>query len=182
VHEVAQAANPAARVVYVDIDPVAVAHSKAILAGNPKATAIRGDVRVPEEILGHPETTGLLDFSLPVAIVLANVLHFVTDDDATYAAVRRYRQGMVPGSFLVVVHGSPEAMPSGELKAVRESAARMAPTRLRTREEILSFFDGLDLVEPGLVLIPLWRPEGPDDLGLDKPEIGLGLAGVGRKP
>jgi hypothetical protein len=182
VHEVAQAANPDARVVYVDLDPVAVAHSLAILAHNQKATAIRGDVRAPDDILDHPDVRRLLDFGRPVAIILAALLHWVPDDATAYAVVRRLREAMAPRSFLVIAHAVPETQPADRAQKLAEAVARVQSTKVRSAEEILLFFEGLELVEPGLVLTPLWRPEGPDDLGLDRPEISLCVAGVGRKP
>ncbi len=181
VHEVAQGANPAARVVYVDIDPVAVAHSQAILAGNANAAAIRGDVRAPEEILSHPDVTRLLDLSRPVAIVMAALLHWVPDDVQAYAVVRRLREAMVPGGYLVIVHGVPDTQPQEVADRLNKAVEQVTLSKNRTPAEILPFFEGTELVEPGLVLTPLWRPEGPDDVGLDKPEIGLCMAGVGRK-
>ena len=181
VHEVAQGANPAARVVYVDIDPVAVAHSKAILAGNANAAAIRGDVRAPEEILSHPDVARLLDFSRPVAIVMAALLHWVPDDAQAYAVVRRLREVTVPGSYLVIAHGVQDTQPQELAERLNKAVDRVTQVKNRTPAEILPFLEGTELVEPGLVLTPLWRPEGPDDVGLDKPEIGLCMAGVGRK-
>jgi SAM-dependent methyltransferase len=182
VHEVAQSANPAARIVYVDIDPIAVAHSRAILVANPRATAIREDVRAPDHILRDPEVTKLLDFGRPIAIVLATVMHYVPDDAQAYAAVRRLREAMAPGSFLVIAHGTPEMQTADREKQLAEAIQRITTTKVRTADEILLFFEGLELVEPGLVLTPLWRPEGPDDVGLDTPELSLSLVGVGRKP
>jgi SAM-dependent methyltransferase len=181
VHEIAQGANPATRVVYADIDPVAVAHSKAILAGNANAAAIRGDVRAPEEILSHSDVTRLLDFSQPVAIVMAALLHWVPDDAQAYAVVRRLRDAVVPGSYLVIAHGVPDTQPQELAERLNKAVDKVTVAKNRTPAEILPFFEGTELVEPGLVLTPLWRPEGPDDVGLDKPEIALCMAGVGRK-
>jgi len=182
VHEVAQSAIPSARVVYVDVDPIAVAHSRAILVDNPRATAIRGDVRAPDDILNHAEVKELLDLSRPIAIVLATVMHYVPDDALAHAVVRRLREAMAPGSFLVIAHGTPETQTAEREKQLAEAIQRITTTKQRTAEEVLPFFEGLELVEPGLVLTPLWRPEGPDDVGLDTPELGLSLVGVGRKP
>lgn len=181
VHEIAQAANPEARVIYVDIDPIAVAHSKAILAGNPLATAIRGDVRAPEGILSHPGVRGLLDFCRPVAVVMVALLHWVPDDAQAYAAVGRFREAMAPGSYLVIAHGVPEAQSQETAERLSKTVEKVTSSKNRTRAEIVPFFEGMELVEPGLVLTPLWRPEGPDDLGLDRPERGLCMVGVGRK-
>lgn len=182
VHEVAQSVIPSARVVYVDIDPIAVAHGRAILVDNQRATAIRGDVRAPDDILNHAEVKELLDMSRPIAIVLATVMHYVPDDALAYAVVRRLREAMAPGSFLVIAHGTPETQTAEREKQLAEAVQRITTTKVRTAEEILPFFEGLELTEPGLVLTPLWRPEGPDDVGLDRPELSLSLVGVGHKP
>jgi hypothetical protein len=182
VHEVAQSTNPAARVVYVDIDPVAVAHSQTMLSGNPQAAAIRGDLLWPDQILDHPDVRRLLDLSRPLGLLLTAVIHWIPDDGMAYASVRRLREAMTPGSFLALLHGVPEVQPADRERELAETAQRVATSKLRTPEEILSFFEGLELVEPGLVLTPLWHPEGPDDVGLDEPAMALALAGVGRKP
>jgi len=181
VHEVAQGANPAARVVYVDIDPVAVAHSKAILADNPLAAAIRGDVRAPEGILGNADVRRLLDFGRPVATVMAALLHWVPDDSLAYSVVRRFREEMVPGSYLIILHGVPEVQSAETAERLKEAVDKVTSTKNRTPAEIMPFFEGMEMVDPGLVLTPLWRPEGPDDIGLDRPEISLCMVGIGRK-
>lgn len=182
VHEVAQRANPAARVVYVDSDAVAVAHSEAILRGNAHATAIRADARRPEQILDHPEVRRLLDFRQSVAVLLAAVLHFVTDDEEAYRLVRVLREALAPGSYLAISHGTDENVPP----AISAQLARLYvrttnPARVRSRDEIERFFAGLELVEPGLVYVPLWRPTAADDLFLAQPERSVHYGGVGRK-
>jgi len=107
VHEIAQDVDPACRVVYVDMDPVAVSEGLEILDGNKNATSIRGNVLDIPAILSHPRVAELIDFSEPVAIILCAVLHFVTDDDAAYAAVDRLRSVSAPGSYLILSHGTP---------------------------------------------------------------------------
>ena len=183
VHEVAQRANPAARVVYVDIDPIAVAHSEAILVDNPNAAAIQGDVRQPDSILDHATVQELLDFSRPMGILLLTVVHYVVDDEKAYGAVRTLRDALAPGSYVAISHLSYDGVPREIAEPIRQLGARSAiSSQARSRAEILSLFDGLELVEPGLVRAPLWRPEGPDDVLLDKPERVPGWVGVGRKP
>jgi SAM-dependent methyltransferase len=182
VHDIAQAVNPSARIAYVDIDPIAVAHGRALLADNPAATAIRYDLRHSGQILEDPEVLSLLDFSRPLAVVLVAVLHFVVEDDQAYAAVTRLRQALAPGSYLIILHAVPDAQPGGSSDEVGRAYRPVSSSRSRYPEEILPFFAGLDLLEPGLVLTPLWRPEGPDDLGLATPDMGLTMAAVGRKP
>ncbi len=182
VHEVAQQANPAARVVYVDVDPVAVAHSRSMLQDNPNATIIRGDVGQPAQILNHAEVRKLLDFSRPVGVLLVAVLHYITDDEMAYGAVRTLRDALAPGSYVVVSHASFEgAAPEAYEQISRLYAQSTAQNRVRSRAEIERFFDGFELVEPGLVRCPLWRPESPDDVLLDRPEWFMGFCGVGRK-
>ena len=183
VHEIAQRANPSASVVYVDNEPIAVTHSRTILQDNPKATVIQADIRQPEVILGHPETQRLLDFNKPTAVLLLSVLLFVTDDEEAYRVVRSVRDALVPGSFIAISHPtSDETPPEQTEKAERLYAAIGAPVRVRSYNEVERFFEGLELLEPGLVHIPLWRPEGPDDLFLENPELSGYYGGIGRKP
>jgi hypothetical protein len=182
VHEIAQAANPAAHVVYVDIDPVAVMHSRAILKDNPNATAIQADARQMDQIINHAEVRGLLDFGRPVAALLVALLHAIPEDEGAYGAVRTLRDALAPGSYMVISHSTLEGVPE-EIKRLQKLFAHSgSPTNLRSFAEIRRFFDGLELVEPGLVYYPLWRPEGPDDDLLDCPERCTASAGVGRKP
>jgi hypothetical protein len=178
VHEVAEAVNPAVRVVYVDIDPIAVAHSRAMLEDHPRATAIRADVREPEMILDHPEVRSLLDFDRPLGLLLVTILHYVVDDTKALELMRTFYDFMVPGSYCVIAHSCGE--PQGKLR-MREVFSRVTSTKARTRAQILQLFDGFELVEPGLVQTPLWRPEGPDDIFLDQPEKALTLAGAALK-
>lgn len=176
VHEVAQAVVPDARVVYVDVDPVAVAHGRALLVDNPYATAIRGDVRQPAEILNDPQVTEMIDFSRPVAVLLIAVLHFVPDADKPAGIVEYLREQLAPGSFLVLSHGCREAEPdvADEVKQVYRNTA--TPLSLRDRSEIARFFTGFELVEPGLTWVTAWRAE--DSAEPERREI---LAGVGLK-
>jgi len=183
VHEVAHKVNPATRVVYVDIDPIAVAHSRAMLKDNPNATAIQGDARRLDRILAHEEVKDLLDFSQPVAALFLLILHVISDDEEAYGAVCTLRDALAPGSYIAISHGTRENAPPGVIEQLEKlGAGSPNPPRYRSRAEILQFFDGLELVEPGLVYMPLWRPEGPDDVFFDEPEQSLGFGGVGRKP
>jgi SAM-dependent methyltransferase len=186
VHEVAQQANPSARVVYVDNEPVAVRHSLTILEDNSNATAILGDMRQPELILNHPETERLLDLNKPTAVLLLSVLLFVTDDEEAYRIVRVYRDALAPGSYIAITHPTEEDVPPEKLEQARKLyaiyAAMGTPVNIRSYAQIERFFEGLELIEPGVVRVPLWRPEGPEDLLLDKPESAGYYGGVGRKP
>jgi SAM-dependent methyltransferase len=182
VHEVAQAGNPTARVVYVDIDPVAIAHSRAILQDNPNATAIRGDLRQPDQVLTHAEVRNLLDLDQPVGVLLISVLHYLTDDDEAYGAVRALRDAVAPGSYLAIGHASFEGAERETYERVSDDYRKStADNKMRSYAQIQQFFEGFELIEPGLVRPPLWRPEGPDDVFLDQPERLMGFGGVGRK-
>jgi hypothetical protein len=183
IHEMAAAANSEARVVYVDIDPVAIAHSQAILQGNRHAIAIQGDLHQPEQILDRPEIRNFLDFHKPIALLLYSTLNYITANEAAYHAVQFLRAALAPGSYLVIGHGSLDETPAGVVERVSKIYARStAANRVRSRAEIMRFFEETELVEPGLVLVPLWRPDGPDDLGLDQPGTSLALVGVGYIP
>ncbi len=182
VHEIAQQMAPGSRVVYADIDPVAIAHSKAILDGHENAAIIDADLREPEKILGHESTQRLIDFRQPTGLLLVAVLHFISDADDPWQLVARLRDALPPGSYLALCHGTnenrPEAAAVGE-KVYNRTVATEA--HVRNRAEILRFFDGFELVEPGLVDLPCWRPDSPTDVPDDPTEL-LGLVGVGKKP
>lgn len=182
VHEMVQATNPTARVVYVDIDPVAYHLNLAILKDNPLAAAIRADARQPEQILSHPQVRSLLDFDRPVAVLLLALLHFVTDDAEAYATVRALRTAISPGSYLAISHATYDDTSRAVVEGVERVTATTAnPHKSRERDQIIPFFDGLDLVPPGLVHAPLWRPESSMDILLDHPERSVSLVGVGQK-
>ncbi len=182
VHEVARAVSPEARVVYVDHDPVAVAHSQAVLAGDEHADVVAADLRKPREILDSPQVQALIDQNRPVALLLVAILHFVEDTDDPYAAVTELRDALAPGSLLVLTHASYEGIPLPPERA--EGAVDVYkgirnPLVMRSREAIARFFEGYDMVEPGLVPMPQWRPEtAPED---EDPYSFSGFAGVGRK-
>ncbi|WP_433228719.1 SAM-dependent methyltransferase [Micromonospora sp. CA-248260] len=179
VHEIAQRAVPDARVVYVDVDPVAVAHSQEILAGNRNATVVREDLRRPEAILRHPEVTRLIDFSQPVAVLVVAVLHFIPHADHPEETLRTLRAALAPGSHLVLS----QAGEDGRRRAERVEAERVYrrtdnPLCIRSRAELTAFFDGFTLVDPGVVWVPQWRPETPESAE-DAERAGF-LGGVGR--
>ncbi|MFH9861429.1 SAM-dependent methyltransferase [Streptomyces sp. NPDC017202] len=181
VHEVAQAARPGARVVYFDHDPVAVAHSQVVLGENPDAGVVAADLLKPREILASPQVEQLIDLERPVALLLVAILHFVEDADDPYAAVAELSAALAPGSLLVLTHASYEGIPLPQGRA--EGAVDVYkdirnPLVMRSRDEIARFFEGYDMVEPGLVPMPHWRPEtAPED---EDPYAFSGFAGVGR--
>ncbi|MFF0425044.1 SAM-dependent methyltransferase [Streptomyces sp. NPDC004520] len=183
VHEVARAADPTARVVYVDHDPVAVAHSRAVLDGDDSAAVVAADLRKPADILHSPEVTRLLDLDRPVALLLVAVLHFLEDEDHPYEAVAELVDALAPGSLLILTHASYEGVPLPEEQAggaVGVYRSIRNPLVMRSGAEVARFFEGTELVEPGLVPMPLWRPDNPAEE--EDPYAFSGFAGVGRKP
>jgi SAM-dependent methyltransferase len=163
-HEVAQRIAPDARVVYVDNDLMAVAHGQALLAVGDKVEMIKGDLLKPEEVLGHPQLRKLIDFDEPVAILMTNLLQWITDDEDPADAVSQYKRAMPPGSYLAISHCLiPDPEEDRTYRRPVEAICReiIAPLTSRTHAEILRFFDGLELVEPGLVPVTDWRPEVP---------------------
>jgi hypothetical protein len=180
VHEIAQSIAPEARIVYVDIDPVAVAHSQAILAGNDRAAALEGDVRHVPAILAEPRLRELLDLAQPVAVLLAGILHFVPDSDDPPAIVGRLAQAVPPGSYVVLSNATYEDQPPEVLEAQKLSGRTATEIVLRSRAQLLDQFRGFTLIEPGLVHLPLWRPDSPADVG-EHPERYGAFGGVGRK-
>ncbi|WP_317620469.1 SAM-dependent methyltransferase [Streptomyces sp. CBMA156] len=181
-HEIAQAARPGARVVYVDNDPIVLSHARALMAGSgPGRTAvIRADLREPAALLDAVRAVGLLDFSRPVGLVLAAVLHFLRDEDKPYQALGTLLDALPSGSHLVLSHGTADFIPSeirDRVTGVYDKAT--APLVGRSREEVLAFFDGLDLLDPGVTTVPLWRPETTPAHGADRVSM---YGAVARKP
>ncbi|MGH3900150.1 MAG: SAM-dependent methyltransferase [Pseudonocardiaceae bacterium] len=180
VHEIAQEADPACRVLYVDIEPIAVAHSELLLAGNDNASVIRADLRKPETIFDSPETHRLLNLKQPVGLLMVGVMQFVPDSDDPWAIVAGYREHLASGSYLAMSHFTPDGMPERMAKAVEVFKNTQEPAHPRTHVQIRQLFDGFELVEPGLVYTSQWRPESPEDPG-DQPHHSNLYAAVGRK-
>ena len=184
VHEVAREIEPEARVVYVDSDSVAVAHTAALLGGIENAGVVYADLRDPAAVLSSPVIARTLDLSRPVAVLMIAVLHFVPDEDDPAGIVAAYRDATVPGSYLAITHATSDYRP--ELARAAEAVYTRASHQIsyRSREEILAMLDGYDLVEPGLTDMIRWRPDpaaGPDPLGGDVTRYS-GYAAVGRRP
>ncbi|GAA4710217.1 SAM-dependent methyltransferase [Phytohabitans rumicis] len=181
VHEIAQKHAADARVVYVDIDPIAAAHSASILAVDPQADVIRADLLDADRVLADPTVRGLIDFAEPVAVLLVGVLHHLPGT-RPLDAVRRYRDAIAPGGYLVLSVATFEGRPESEMEPFKQeydkAYGRGADTMtLRSRAEALAYFDGFALLEPGLVLTTDWRPE------TDWPTGPIHTyAAVGRKP
>ncbi|MEV6636225.1 SAM-dependent methyltransferase [Actinoplanes sp. NPDC051470] len=159
-HEVAQLIAPESRIVYVDNDPLVLAHARALLTSSAEGRTayLDADVRRPEAILKSREVADTLDLSRPVALLLLAVLHFVTDDEDPYGVVKRLVAALPPGSWLVMSHATADWLPP-EAAAMIQSGKHGAG-RLRDRDEFARFFDGLDLAEPGVVPLAEWRAEG----------------------
>jgi hypothetical protein len=160
---------------------VAIAHSKALLDGNPDAEIINADLREPEKILAHPTTRELIDFSQPTGLLLAMVLHFIPDADDPWRIVATLRDALAPGSFIVLSHVENESRPEKAQAAEKVYNRSVATSvQMRSRAEILRFFDGFEVLDPGLVYIPQWRPDSPADVPDDPSKFWVRV-GVGRK-
>lgn len=181
VHEVARRYVRGARVAYVDNDPIAVTSSWSILNDDPYARIIEGDLRKPDDIFTDPDLSSLIDLDQPVAVLLVAVLHFLSDADNPMQIVNQIRDLIAPGSYIVVCHATSNNALAEQAKG-HEAVFRQAdmPIKLRSREEIEDFFTGFEIVEPGIVHFPLWRPTASDEHDA-QPERFAGIAGVGKK-
>ena len=181
VHEVAQRAAPDTRVVYVDNDPVAVEHARAILADDDLTAVVQADLREPDSVLADPTVRGRLDLGRPIAVLMVAVLHFIPDADDPAGLVARFREAVPAGSYLALSHATAgeQADRAAEHRGLYQRTA--TPMTMRTRDQVEEFFAGWELVPPGVVYLPQWRPE-PGGPAVDRPERMTGLAGVGRKP
>jgi hypothetical protein len=181
IHEIVGKEDPDARTLYVDIDEDALTVMRRTVEDEPNAQVLAGDIRFPGYILTHPETTRLIDFTEPVALIFGSSLPFIRDP---YEAVRLCVDHLSPGSYVALSHAClDEASP-----AVREQIAGIAEiyeeagisATLRTRAEVASFFEGLDLIEPYVTFACDWRPAEP--MGAEYPARACNYAAVGRKP
>lgn len=177
VHEVAQEANPMCRVVYVDYDEVAVAHSQLILEGNQNATVVAADFCHPATVLSAPAVKRLLDFSKPLGLLMVAVFHFVPHEKDPLGVLGQYRDALPASSLLALSHLTADHTPIGMAAVVEAMKNSRDPMYFRPYDEVLAMFDGFELIEPGVVDAPQWRPD-PDyyDIG----SLGV-YAGLGRK-
>ncbi len=179
VHEIAQAVHPAARVAYVDNDPVVVAHADALLAGTPAVAVVHADVRYPCHLMTLPALRALIDFDQPIAVLLVAVLHFVEDSEDPWAIARCITGQLVAGSYLVVSHVTGDEITADaarQARAIYDGAS--APGVTRSKDDIERFFDRLEMIPPGVVNVAAWRP-GPRRSGTSG--AALFYAGIGRK-
>jgi O-methyltransferase involved in polyketide biosynthesis len=161
VHQVAGRVNPEVRTVYVDNDPVVLVHARALLADSPRTIVVEGDLREPDKILADADVRAHLDFTRPVAVVMCAILHFIEQDPA--GIVRAFTGAMVPGSALLVSHvvdDGDDAVSAATRKGAAIYAETTAPFVLRTREQVVAWFEGFTLVPPGLVDADAWRRAG----------------------
>ncbi|MGH3795526.1 MAG: SAM-dependent methyltransferase [Pseudonocardiaceae bacterium] len=180
VHEVAQEALPEARVLYVDVEPVAVAHTRAILEGNDRADIVQAELSDVDVILRDPRAGRLLDLSEPIGVLMVALLHFVPDEANPAKIVASYRERMASGSYLVLSHATHEGRPdqAGSHTALYQSTT--TPMTMRSRGRVEELLNEFDMVSPGVVFLPQWRPESPSDVD-DRPERFTGYAAVGRR-
>ena len=176
VHEIAQAAAPDVRVAYVDNDPIVKTHGDALLGRTGTTSIVLGDLRDPRAVVEHPDVRRVIDFDEPVALLLVAVVHFLTDAEKPEQIVAALRDALPAGSFLVLSHATGDFADRSEAQAVYRKAT--ATLNLRSRVEIERFFDGFELVEPGLAQVPFWRPDSPPPERSG--EIGF-YGGVARK-
>ncbi|MGQ0716771.1 MAG: SAM-dependent methyltransferase [Pseudonocardiales bacterium] len=182
VHEIAQRADPECRIVYVDKEPVAVAHSELLLEGNDRAAVIQANLRDVEDILDHPQTKSLLDLDQPVGLLMLWMLHFVPDSWDPPGILARYRDRLAPGSYLALSHVTVDGNVAGRDEAAQFYDKTPDPLYLRSHEEVSRLFAGFELVEPGLVGSAFWRPSGPGDISDSAEMNAVSYGGVGRKP
>ncbi|MCR3748083.1 SAM-dependent methyltransferase [Lentzea californiensis] len=183
VHEVAQEEHPSCRVMYVDRDPVAVAHGELIIAGNDRVGVLQADMRDPDSILNSGEVNRLLDFGQPIGLLMLFMVHWVPDEADPQSLLKRYREALPSGSYLAISHMAGDHV-NDDARSVTDRMAKAGggDVTYRDRAEVESFFGDFELVEPGLVKFAEWRPSGPGDVSDDPAVNRIAFAGVGRKP
>ena len=180
VHEIAHRADPATRVVYVDNDPVVLAHARALLADRPETVVVDGDLRDPAGIMEHPDLRRNLDFGQPVGLLLCGILHHLLDEEEPAKVMDVLSQALPSGSYVFIHHLLDAGDPAiADVQAAMQRG--LGRGQFRTRDQIRSLFGQLELVEPGLVLVPEWRPDAGTPSVRDYPVLRLACAGVARK-
>jgi O-methyltransferase involved in polyketide biosynthesis len=180
-HEVAQAIAPETRVAYIDNDPIVLTHARVLMADrhHGRTVFIQADVRDPQRLLADPALVDLIDFTEPVAVLMVGLLHFLPDYEQPAAIVKAILDAVPSGSYLVASHGTPDFAP--ELGRATQAAYQNSsiPCRTRTRDEVLEVLSGIELVEPGLVLLAEWHPDGGE---VPAGHQIITYAAMGRKP
>ena len=181
VHEVAQRIDPRTRVVYVDNDPVVLAHARALLADNPRTIVVEGDLRSPEHIVNHPDARGHLDWDQPVGLLLCGIMHHILDSERPHELMALLRGALPAGSYVFIHHLVDSGDPAiADVQAALQRG--LGRGQFRGWDQIRGLFGGFELVEPGLVLVPDWRPRGGTLRAEHHPVLRLACAGVARKP
>ena len=178
VHEVVQSIDPKCRVVYVDNEPIAVAHSEIVLEGNDNAAMVQADAERPDEVLDNPVTEELLDFSEPVMVIMAAFVHFIPDSRDPAGLIGTYRDVLAPGSYLALSSGTWEGQGEETQRSVALYEKSGTPLTLRSPDELRALVKGFEILPPGIVFTPEWRPDGPLE---DPPAQSGGLSLVARK-
>jgi len=181
VHETAQEVNPAAHVVYLDNDPIVLAHVRALLTSSPQGRVVyvQADMRDADKVFAEPDLVCALDLSQPVALLVLSTLHFIQDADEARELLGSYVDRLAPGSFVALsLATTDDSPPVAANQALSVFQARGIPIMGRTQAEVAALFDGLELIEPGIVRVNRWRPDANTDT-----EVRVGLyCGVARKP
>ncbi|HZG06125.1 MAG TPA: SAM-dependent methyltransferase [Streptomyces sp.] len=183
-HEVAQEVAPESRVVYADNDPIVLAHAQALLRSHPagRTAYTQADVTDPAAVLNAPEVRETLDLERPVALSLNALLHFVPGEHRAHEIVEYFKKALPSGSALVISHATPDFDPEGVARATEVYRAAGTPLQARTREEFARFFDGWELVEPGIAVSHRWRPDSEDEPGNVTDAEAACYAAVAYKP
>jgi O-methyltransferase involved in polyketide biosynthesis len=184
VHQIAQRLEPSTQVVYVDNDPVVLAHARALLADSKGTVVAVGDLRVPSAILAEPTLRAHIDFEQPVGLLLCGILHYVLDDEEPLRIVRQLIDALPSGSYVFIHHlispdDSADASTVAAEAALRQGVGR---GQFRTLPEVAAFLEGLELVEPGVVTVTEWRPDEETLSLVGNPVLRLAAVGVARKP
>jgi hypothetical protein len=186
-HEVVTDVAPDARVVYIDHDPMVLAHARALLGGTPASTIIQADLRDPGAVLGHPELRAVIDLAQPTGLLMTAVLHFVADTSDPAGLVARYMRGVAPGSYLALSHATADRLPPRAVQAMYDTYENATEQiHLRTKAEFEHMFDGLELVPPfdgaapGITFVGKWGAE--DECAADSDGSRVLYCGVARRP
>ncbi|GAA1240586.1 SAM-dependent methyltransferase [Pseudonocardia aurantiaca] len=180
VHEIAHQLDPTARVVYVDKDPIVLAHGRALLADNRTTSVAQADATDPDSILDSPDTTDLVDLDKPWAVLMASVLHHLTDSEDPAGVTRRLIERMPSGSYLFTVNLLREDHPQADAQLEAEVVSQVGSGYMRTWDQLRAYYEGLEMVEPGLVYANEWRPTDPTKA--EGPWATVLVAGLGKKP
>jgi O-methyltransferase involved in polyketide biosynthesis len=178
VHEIAHSIDRDVRVLYVDNDPMVVVHGRALLASEDTVTVAKGDLRNPEEILDTARD--FLDLDQPVAVLMSAILHYLPDEADPWAIVARFREAIAPGSYLAVSHITADHNPEAAKAAEGVYRYTTAPMTFRSYDQVVRFFDGFELIEPGVTVKSLWHPHLPEGPPVGTAAELWGYSGIPR--